>query len=260
MKVGFVGAGNVATHIAKALFDKGHDIAYVTSANGSSAIALSKQFNGRALKSASAFPADLDLIIIATTDSAIENVAGELPKSDAIVAHTSGSTSLHSLISAGHTRCAVIYPFQTFTKDSAIDFSQVPFFLECDSTETYNKIYDVFKEISPYVYEANSEVRRQIHVAGVFSSNFIVYIIELARRILSKADLPLDVVKHLVMTSVEKSFASNTPLEVLTGPARRGDIDIIQEHLQTLNEHEGKEIYKVISESILSEFKNKNVR
>ena len=58
----------------------------------------------------------------------------------------------------------------------------------------------------------------------------------------------------LLNETIEK-LKNNSPEEAQTGPARRGDLIVIQKHLQEL-EGNSKEICKLLSESILNIYQN----
>ena len=79
-KVAFVGAGNVATHLARGLKAAGFDVAYVASKGGESARILADELNAKVLTSLSDIPVDTDLVIIASKDAAVVDISQQLPK------------------------------------------------------------------------------------------------------------------------------------------------------------------------------------
>src|SRR5690554_6413368 len=96
MRIALLGAGNVATHLGKALAKGGNDIVYVYSRSKKSAEAL-----GRALGTAFGTTVDFsftekpELIIIAVSDNAIKDLLKTIPDKKIPVAHTSGSVPLN---------------------------------------------------------------------------------------------------------------------------------------------------------------------
>lgn len=249
-KIGIIGAGNVATHLSKHFHDRGHDIVGIVSRSNSSALVLAQKVNAPVLSSIQDMPVDVDLVLIATSDSAVCDICNQLPEIKGIVAHTSGSIPL-SDISVNHSRAAVLYPLQTFSKDFEIDLSKVPFFIEATDDETLHIIEEFARELSPIVYHADSELRGKLHIAGVLSSNFPIYLLELTRRVIADAGLPLETVRPLVEMSIKKAFI-NGPLNALTGPAKRGDIAVIDKQSRFFVDPIDKEIYDSISKAILS--------
>lgn len=252
LKIGFVGAGNVASHLAEHFFKAGHEISAIASMSHISAKNLAEKVNAATIGNLSDFPRDLDLIVIATSDSSVESVSNQLPVSRAIVCHTSGSINL-SALSNRHKRAAVLYPLQTFSRDIPVDVSIVPFFVEATDESTLSEIEDFAKGISSSVYRADSEVRACLHVAGVLSSNFVIYLLEMTRKTLDKANLPLSTIKPLIETSISKALTTS-PLEAITGPARRGDITTIRKQSDSINSPYDRAVYDSISEAILRSF------
>lgn len=100
---------------------------------------------------------------------------------------------------------------------------------------------------------ADSSVRARLHVAGVLSSNFPIYLLKITEKVLAEAGLPLSTVKPLVEVSVAKAFEVG-PRDALTGPARRGDIKVLQKQLDSLSSASDKAIYEAISDAILNDY------
>lgn len=256
MRIGFIGAGNVASHLAKALYSTGHEIVIICSRNIKSANELAGVVNSVAVNLISEIPDYLDIIIIATNDSSIEDVSNQLRITDTIIAHTSGSVPLDSL-SKRHLNSAVIYPLQTFSKGSELKISDIPFFLEASNEHSLHIIETLIQSISHNIFPADSNIRAKLHVAGVLSSNFPIFLIELSRRILNECGLPLSILRPLVKVSVDKAFDME-PLNALTGPAKRGDIQTIKKHSESFSSDSEREIYDNLSDVILNEFNHKH--
>lgn len=242
-----IGAGNVATHLSKALHDKGFTISGIASARGVSARILADKLSVPTVKLED-IPADTDLVLIATNDSSVEDVAASIPEIHGIVAHTSGSVPL-SILSAHHKHAAVLYPLQTFSKDVSVDVSEVPFFIEATDKETHENIKSLASAISKRVHEADSSVRSVLHIAGVFSSNFPICLLQIVKNLLLEVNLPFDTVQPLVEATIAKAFDVG-PEAAMTGPARRGDIPTIDKQESKLR-GEDFEIYKHITNKIL---------
>lgn len=249
-KVAVVGAGNVATRLALALHGVGARIVTVAAAHEESARRLSELTGARAV-TVPETDATADYILIAVSDKAVADVAAELPETDATVVHTSGSVPLQSL--ARYFRSAgVLYPLQTFSRDVEVDVAEVPFFTEATSAEVLENVDRLARMLSPHVYHADSEQRKSLHVAGVLTSNFPIYLLEIARQALAKAGYPLEVVSPLARASIAKAFAVG-PREALTGPARRGDVAVTELQARSLPP-DHRAIYEVITQAILKDY------
>lgn len=255
MKVGIAGAGNVATHLATAIKKSGHEIVAVVSKSYCTAEALAGKLNAVAIRNVEEMPSDLDFVLIASSDAAVSEISDRLPQIKGIVAHTSGSVPLEAL-STRHVHAAVLYPLQTFTKDVPVDISKVPFFVEATDESALRTIESIAGELSERVHHADSVTRSRLHIAGVLSSNFPIYLLEMTRKVLSEQGLPLDTVKPLVKATIEKAF-STEPLAALTGPARRGDVEVVRKQSASFDSQIDKDIYDSISKAIFSEFGHK---
>ena len=251
-KIVVVGAGNVATHLAKHLHRLGQTIVCVCSRTRESAENLASALGCGAITDLSLIPCDVDFVLIATTDSSIEHVSEVLPQTDAIVAHTSGSIPL-DVLSRNHRHAAVLYPLQTFSKDVAVDIRRVPFFIEASDAETLSGINKIARLFSENVLEADSTLRSRLHVAGVLSSNFTIYLLEMTRRVLAEHGLVLSTVRPLVEASIIKAFETS-PLEALTGPARRGDRKVVESQSRSFTNDDDRRIYDALSGAIIKKF------
>ena len=66
---------------------------------------------------------EADCYLLAVSDNSIEQLAVQLPK-EALIVHTSGSTGLNFVSET--RRSGVFYPLQTFSKDRAVEFLNLP--------------------------------------------------------------------------------------------------------------------------------------
>lgn len=254
-RIVIIGGGNVATHLTRAFRDARVAVVALAPAERLSVRQLAEKYSIAAIERVEDIPIDVDAVIIATNDRATAEAAARLPRIHGTVMHTSGSVPL-SALTACHERAGVLYPLQTFSKDVAVDISEVSFFVEASDADTAAFIHHLAGLISKHVYVADSEQRRHLHVAGVLTSNFPIYLMEVAQRTLAEAGFPLDVVMPLMKASVAKAFAVG-PYAALTGPARRGDVSTIAAHQAMLPPNDS-EIYRVISNAILNEYNTEN--
>jgi pyrroline-5-carboxylate reductase len=101
MKVGFVGAGNMAAAMARgwAAGDGGPDEMLFTDGGSGSAARLAEEVGGRALDSNAALANETDLVILAIKRAHLDAVAGEIADAGEIVSLL-GATSLERLTAA----------------------------------------------------------------------------------------------------------------------------------------------------------------
>lgn len=250
-RIAIIGAGNVATHLARAL-DRKARVVQVCSRNIEHAARLASALRDcKPTDDASTLDADCDYYIISVCDDAIEPVSMTLPDTDGIVVHTSGSTPIDKL--ARHQRRGVLYPLQTFSAAAELDIQRVPFFIEGSDDGTRRKIKELAQTLSPSVYEADSEQRAALHIAAVFACNFTNHLLEIAVGILHDNGYPLTVLQPLLEVTLHKAMLIG-PHGAQTGPAVRRDMGVINRHLSALASRQA-EIYRLLTQSIMERHK-----
>jgi len=254
--ISFIGSGNLAWHLAPALDNVGYAVREVYSQNPNHAESLTERLYEAEVKATLDFStSDSRIFIVAVSDDAISDIAREiiLPE-DAILIHTSGSQPITQLQYAATTNLGVLYPLQTFSKSKKVDFKDVPIFIESYSPETEQVLLDMAKTISKEVRKIGSEERKALHVAAVFASNFSNHMLTIAKDIMQQNSLDYEWLKPLISESINKGMYIG-PDNAQTGPAKRGDLTILEAHLEFLQENESvAEIYKVVSQHIIDKY------
>lgn len=192
-------------------------------------------------------PLNSDVYLIAVKDEAIAPVAERLPELSGIVAHTSGSVGADAL--KRFERHGVFYPLQTFTKGGYLDYSAIPVFVEGSDKAVEQKLLDLALLFTKKLHVADSGLREKLHIAAVFACNFTNHLWKLADEMLADNGLGLDVIFPLIEASVEK-LRYMSPNEAQTGPASRGDTEIVRKHETALAGTPLAGIYTTLSDSI----------
>lgn len=285
MNIIFIGAGNVAWHLASLFSDseiKDLQITHIWSRNKENAEQLKQKIDAENRKNIEICysinnsdsglnfsKTDADLAILAIADGAFEGVLSKLilPK-NCILAHTSGAQPMEILKRANQNsldqneqKIGVFYPLQTFSKAKEVDFSSIPFCIEANDKEIEEKLTYLAKQFSEKVFQVSSKDRSILHVAAVFACNFSNYLWTISEQILKEKNLPFDMLKPLLEETLQKALELN-PSNAQTGPAIRNDEKVIEKHLQMIeemNKEMNKEmnlnsnfgqIYKLMTESI----------
>ena len=245
----FIGAGNVAWHLAPALYDAGHHIVQVYSRTLESAVALARQVGAKATNVYEEVEPTSHIYIYALTDDSLQWVMNHIKIRKGLHIHTAGSMPI-SIFKQVRDNYGCIYPLQTFTKEKRVDLRKVPFFIEANTKENETLINDIARCMSQKIYRLSSEDRKQLHLAGVFACNFSNLMYVYAEKILGKKNIPFEVMHGLVTESVNK-VKKIGPKASLTGPARRGDNRILDQHISLLHsDPDWQEIYTLLSEQI----------
>ena len=247
----FIGAGNLATNLAKALYYKGFRIVQVYSRTEESARTLAQSVEASYTTDLSSVAADAQLYIVSLKDAAFVQLLPEIVagKENALWVHTAGSVPMD--VWAGKVnRYGVFYPMQTFSKQREVNFQEVPFFVEAKRPEDVELLKAVAATLSEKVYEASSEQRKSLHLAAVFICNFTNHMYALAADLLEKYNLPFDVMLPLIDETARKVHEL-APRDAQTGPAVRYDENVMNNHLAMLVDSPAlQEIYKLMSKSI----------
>ncbi|RKS02567.1 MULTISPECIES: Rossmann-like and DUF2520 domain-containing protein [unclassified Flavobacterium] len=246
IQVTIIGSGNVARHLIKAFSEKAEiELVQVFSRKPQ---VVADLVNSNKIISDYNHLQTVDVIIIAVTDDAIAEVSDQIPFKNQLVVHTSGSVAMSNM--DDKNRKGVFYPLQTFSKSKAVDFKIIPICLEAENDKDYQTLETVAKLISNVIYKVNSEQRKALHVAAVFVSNFVNHLYQMGNEICTENNLSFDILKPLIQETANK-ILTLSPKEAQTGPAKRKDTQTINTHLSFLTDENQKEIYKLLTKSII---------
>lgn len=256
LKLCFIGAGNLATHLSTALQNAGFEIKQFYSRTEFSAKTLATQLNTQYTTQKSALTKDADIYFVALKDSVIGEVLAGIDFGDKLVVHCSGSMPL-SVLRPFSENTGVIYPLQTFSKNRNVDFADIPVFIEANTKQNEKRLIELVSKISNKVNVLDSEKRKSLHISGVFACNFVNHFYKLAADFLQTENISFDVLHPLIIETAKKATEMHPGL-AQTGPALRFDETILNEHLNQLSENpEMKELYNSISRSIFEHHQKK---
>lgn len=257
--VTFVGAGNVASHLAVALAGAGYTIAGVYSRTMASANALCERLGGVGqcpvgTDSLERLPV-ADVYIISVKDDALPNVVAAWPAHcrQGVVLHTAGSVAM-DVVKGTSDHYGVLYPMQTFSKDKTVELSFVTCFVEGNDEVAENVARELGEAVFGHCQKLSSEGRQQLHMAAVFACNFSNHMYALAYELLEAHDIDPRCLLPLIAETAGK-VATLHPHDGQTGPARRGDRAVVARHEAALADNpELQQIYNLLSESILRRY------
>ncbi|MGM0635032.1 MAG: Rossmann-like and DUF2520 domain-containing protein [Bacteroidota bacterium] len=250
IKVVIIGAGNVAWHLFQAIQNSNEaEVIYVHNRSLSTLSDFEKTVpTGTDL----AEIPTADLYLVCVKDDVVSGIIENLHSVNGIVAHTSGSVSLQK----SAQKNAVFYPLQTFSKTTKLNYNNIPFCLEADSSETFGLIEKLAKSISENVYHIDSEQRKSLHLSAVFVCNFTNFMYDIGHQICKENQIPFEILQPLIAETAQK-ITINLPEKVQTGPAKRGDVQTVKSHLEQLTNSTHKEIYSTISNAISEKYGKK---
>ena len=194
-------------------------------------------------------PHDASHYIYALKDEALEEVVSKLPPMPGLHLHTSGSISCTVYKGYQH-HYGVFYPFQTFSKTKYVAFEKIPIFIAASSPLEMKAIEDFAHLFSPLVYPMSSEDRKIIHLSGVFACNSTNYLWTTSPHLLKTKALPFSILMPLIEETIDK-LRTQSAQEAQTGPAARGDQNIIDQQLNLLKDHpDYQDIYQQLTAGI----------
>jgi predicted short-subunit dehydrogenase-like oxidoreductase (DUF2520 family) len=246
ISVVILGAGNVATHLFKG-FSKTSEVSVVQWYNRSlsaiqsyeSIVDITDDLN--TLKEA-------DVYILAVSDDVICELSSKLPFKNKLVVHTSGSVSVYD-IDKKHKR-GVLYPLQSFSKNAEMDFANVPICIETIDKACFPILKELSLSLGSPIKRINSDQRRVLHLAAVFVNNFTNQLYRIGHEITESEGAEFDLLKPLILETAKK-VQEMSPFKAQTGPAKRNDKKTIKKHLKTLESQHHKDIYELLTKSII---------
>lgn len=181
-----------------------------------------------------------DLWVLAVPDDRIAGVAADLaracpaPSGQQVAMHCSGylsSTVLAPLRDQGWA-IASCHPVLSFA-DPQIAARQFPgtcCAIEGD-TAAADQVFSFITEMGGVPFPVDPTRKPLYHAAAVFSNNFATVLQAIAREAWEAAGVPTDIAERLGSTLLAgtcESVARLGPAAALTGPAARGDIEVIR--------------------------------
>jgi len=249
-KVVLIGAGNVATYMGNVLQSKGVHIEFVYSQSLESAKRLGVQLGTAYSENLKDLPAEADLYMIAVSDDAIKELVSRLDVGG-LVAHTSGTLDIDVI--SNFPEAGVFYPLQSFSRTNPLQNKEFPICVEATRSDNLHSLKELAAKLVGVgsVYELNTIQRKAVHLAAVFASNYSNHMYQIAEELLKREDLNFDILRPLIVETAEKVKRMN-PNEAQTGPAKRGDVKVMQEHMRELEpDPDYKALYTLISNSII---------
>ena len=246
ISVVILGAGNVATHLFKG-FSKTSEVSVVQWYNRSLS-AIQSYENIVDITDDLNTLKDADVYILAVSDDVIGELSSKLPFKNKLVVHTSGSVSVYD-IDKKHKR-GVLYPLQSFSKNAEMDFANVPICIETIDKACFPILKELSLSLGSPIKRINSDQRRVLHLAAVFVNNFTNQLYRIGHEITESEGAEFDLLKPLILETAKK-VQEMSPFKAQTGPAKRNDKKTIKKHLKTLESQHHKDIYELLTKSII---------
>ena len=248
-KITLIGTGNVATNLSLELQKKGYEIVEIWSKTEESSIILANKLNCNIISNLEEL-SETDLIIVSVKDKYIKEIISKISDKKTNIVHTSGSVNLS--VFTENKNHAVFYPLQSFNKNIDVNFSDLPICIESNNKKLEGKLMEIANSISQSVHLINSEQREKLHIAAVFACNFTNHMLSISNKIMDDNSMDFNILKPLIEHTIKKAI-QNTPKKMQTGPAIRKEYNIIERHLNILEENDDLQIiYSKITNHIIN--------
>ncbi len=172
--------------------------------------------------------AESELLLVAVSDRAIPACAELIPRTEALVFHASGAMLS---VRGGFS----LHPLKSLPPvGQPGDLEGTLLVFEGDHKRTAKLIATA---VGARFAEVSSEQKSLYHAAAVFGSNYVAASLEIAQRLMERVGLD-DVRGDLVALALSaiENWRSHTDAKRFTGPAARGDEEVLRSHMQALRD------------------------
>ncbi len=243
-----IGAGRAGGALAIALHNAGYRFDTIVSKDPTDAERLATKVDARQYGvNIALLPPVNGLIFVTVPDSEISPVAdaiaaaGKIVPDATIAVHLSGAlgSDIMKSMREKHASTLAFHPAQTFAagiEDRSV-FEDIYFDLEGDE-RACQAGHSLAQDLHAHALEMSPEQRVLLHAAMTVTSNYSAVLLEIAESLAAGADCDIETAKALLRPLAKKSIANcfeSSPGQALTGPAARGDIEVIERHLEVID-------------------------
>ena len=250
MTFSIIGTGNIAWFFGNRLVTGRHSCIGVYSRNTNAA----KELAGALIANKHGAINDIkdgeaDICFLAVSDIAIDKIASLLSFKNTMLVHTAGAVGIDSIIGSAKD-CAVLWPVYSILKNNLPDHRNIPCAWEGSTPKAEKYIQSIGHAITDVLFEAKYEQRKWLHLSAVFSNNFINHLMAICEQVCAENNLPFSTLLPIIEQTFDR-IKNDSPKNLQTGPAARGDTTTIQEHIALLNNHpHWQKVYEAITASI----------
>jgi predicted short-subunit dehydrogenase-like oxidoreductase (DUF2520 family) len=242
-----VGAGNLAWHLVQVLTQAGYDVG-LASRDPSRVAEWPVRVIGMADVSA-----EPDFVFLAVPDDAIAQVSAGLSLQVAAhipIIHTSGATPV-TAINNHFTRRGALWPIRSLRVGELVaDWRDLPLAYHGSDTALAQVLGKLTGKLSDLTYPLDDEQRAKLHLAAVFSNNFVTWLYQISHELCTDSGIPFETLLPIIRNTALRQ--DGTPPQLTqTGAAARGDEATMARHLVLLAEHPAyAELYETMSQLI----------
>jgi len=269
MKIGIIGAGKVGTALAYSMKEKGLDVRAISDVRPESLASARRYLPGDLLYTVdnTEVVGACDVIAVTTQDREIKRVAGSIYESAASVTgklffHTSGahpSTALSPLDEKGAI-LGSLHPLQTFPDiESAIRVLPSTYIFIEGPAPALAMLSRIGTSIGHDVVVIEGSRKVLYHLSAVFVCNLLCALFHSAEAVMNRAGIGLGPFYPIINATID-NIEQKGPLNSLTGPVIRGDIETVRDHLEAMaGMDQERTVYKTLSLVALDMARKRNI-
>ncbi len=242
LRIGFIGAGQLATPLAWSLARARYHIAGAASRSQVSAARLVACIAGaRAYDHPQRLADDTDLIFIAVPDDAIAPIVRSLawqPRHS--VVHCSGATDVSALAAAAEQGASIggFHPLQTFTNTQAAMQTLPGCTVGIEAEEPLlGLLTNMAEALGCRPIRLPAGARGLYHASGSFAASFLVALINDALALWEAFGVDREEAFRALLPLTKGTVAAleaNGPVRSLAGPIARADVGTVERHVAAL--------------------------
>jgi predicted short-subunit dehydrogenase-like oxidoreductase (DUF2520 family) len=243
--IAIVGAGRLGRALGRRLRELDWKISAVVAQSAASARAAVRAIGaGHPQAAVGSRVLQANIILIATPDGAIREVASRLARIGGdewrrkIVLHTSGALDESELAPLARRGAFIgaMHPLQTFSGRVSAPLEGVVFAIQGDP-RAQRAARRIARAVGGISVSLRAGAKPVYHVAGTFSSPYLLAIIECAIRILMRSGFSRRRAKMALVPLIRQTLANFERFgarEAWTGPIARGDFSTVSLHKRAL--------------------------
>jgi predicted short-subunit dehydrogenase-like oxidoreductase (DUF2520 family) len=239
-----IGAGKLAWSLIPALQETGYNIESIISRDISDAKKISGKFKiKKDSDSISDLPAKCNLVLLTLPDDQLSIISAKIASlnkklNEKLFIHFSGvsGSAILKKLSAKGASTASFHIMLTFPSARRVKLDNSFAAIESHDKKTEEFLFTLASDLKLNAFRLDPAKKTEYHLAGVFTSNFLVsnfYTAEkLFHRIGSKTDFT-EVINPIIKLTL-RNIRARGSFNSLSGPVERGDLNSIKLHVKTL--------------------------
>jgi predicted short-subunit dehydrogenase-like oxidoreductase (DUF2520 family) len=234
MNLGIIGSGRAAWAFASTWKRIGWPVIGVATRGNETPIGSRRPIDELAATS--------DLLLVAVSDRAIEEVSATIPETKAIIFHPSGALPA---LRGGFS----LHPLKSLPPvGEPSDLQGTLFVFEGGHRDVAQRIATA---AGARFAEITAEAKTRYHAAAVFGSNYVAALLDIAEDLIGIDDVREDLAA-LARSAID-NWLAHTDAQRFTGPAARGDEAVMNRHAAALAaEPDLAELYRLLAARIVA--------